>query len=162
MIHLKKIIIFGSIIVILFGLLAFVTSYQNKQKIAEVGNNPYNKNDLDPATIELLDDPNYQNIILPKELDEKLKNEEDMIVYFFSSTCVYCKEATPILMPIAEKMNIHIDQFNLLEFPDGWDHYNIEATPTLVHFVNGKEVERVEGLQEEEAYKEILTKWTSK
>jgi len=158
---MKKILIFGGIVIILFGLLAFMTNYQKQQKIADIGDNPYNKSDLKPATIELLDDPNYQNIILPEELDEMLDNKEDMIVYFFSSTCVYCKEATPILMPIAEEMNVDIKQFNLLEFEEGWDDYNINATPTLVRYEDGKEVERVEGLQSEEFFRELLGKWTA-
>lgn len=157
---MKKLFILGGFIIILFGLLAFVTNYQKQQKIAEIGDNPYDKTDLEPATIELLDDPNYQNIILPEELEAMIDNKEDGIVYFFSSTCVYCKKATPILMPIAEDMNVDIKQFNLLEFKEGWDDYNIEATPTLVLYQNGKEVDRVEGLQSEEFFKEILTKWT--
>ncbi|WP_243387517.1 thioredoxin family protein [Bacillus kexueae] len=156
---MKKILIFGSIVLLLFGLLAFVTNYQNQQKLASIENNPYGKTELDPETINLLDDPNYQNIILPEELDKQIENEEDMIVYFFSSTCVYCKQATPILMPIADDLGVEIQQYNLLEFEQGWNDYNINATPTLVKFENGKEVERVEGLQEEAFYQELLTEW---
>ncbi|WP_243291900.1 thioredoxin family protein [Bacillus sp. FJAT-47783] len=158
---MKKILLFGGIIVLLFGLLAFITNYQNEQKLAGVENNPYNKNDLDPATIELLEDPNYQNIILPEELEEKVKNKEDMIVYFFSSTCIHCKNTTPVLMPIAEELNMDIKQYNLLEFEQGWDQYNINSTPTLVQFKDGKEVNRVEGYQEEAFFKELLTEWKS-
>lgn len=156
---MKKVLIFAGIVFLLFGLLVFATNYQNKQKLAGVENNPYNKTDLDPATIELLDDPNYQNIILPEELEQKLENGEDAIVYFFSSTCSFCKQATPILMPVAEEVGVEIVQYNLLEFQQGWNDYSIQATPTLVKYKGGKEVERVEGLQEGGFYKAVLTKW---
>ncbi len=67
---MKKLLIFGSIIVALFAAISFITSYQQKQAAK---NNPYHKEELDPATVAQLDDPNYQNIILPDELEQKLK-----------------------------------------------------------------------------------------
>ncbi len=54
--------------------------------------NPFGKEELHPATIDLLDDPNYQNIILPDELREALNNKETITVYFYSSTCEFCKK----------------------------------------------------------------------
>ncbi|MCA1030765.1 thioredoxin family protein [Bacillus timonensis] len=144
---MKKLIIFTAIIVALFGALAFATSYSNKQK-AE--GNPYNKATLDPATIDQLDDPNYQNQILPEELTEKLDAKETVTVYFYSPTCSYCQEATPKVAPMAEKMGINLVQFNLLEFKDGWSNFNIKSTPTIVHYVNGKELKRIVGYEEVE------------
>ncbi len=152
---MKKIIIFASIIVILFGGLAFLTNYQNAQKAK---GNPYGKSTLDPATIAQLNDPNYQNPILPDELKKSLDAGETLTVYFYSPTCEYCKLATPILSPLAGEMGIDVKQFNLLEFPEGWTSHNIESTPTLVHYVDGKEVDRIVGLQEEEAYRAWLDK----
>ncbi|WP_273122911.1 thioredoxin family protein [Metabacillus sp. HB246100] len=153
---MKKILIFGSIILVLFGTLAFVTSYQNKQK-AE--GNMYNKSSLDPATISLLDDANYQNIILPEELETKLEKKEDTIVYFFSPKCDHCIATTPVLMPLANDLDVEVKQFNLLEFEDGWRDYNITGTPTLVHFQDGEEVARSEGSNTEEAFRELLEEW---
>lgn len=153
---MKKILIFGGIILLLFAALAIVTNMQQKQKVE---GNPYNKSELHPETVKLLDDPNYQNIILPEELEKKLKNKENVIVYFFSSTCPHCKRTTPILMPLAKEMKVDIVQYNLLEFEEGWDQYHIEATPTLVHFVSGKEADRVVGYQNEDVFRGILSKW---
>ncbi|BCB02841.1 thioredoxin family protein [Bacillus sp. KH172YL63] len=147
---MKKIIIFLVVIVGLFAAIGIITSMQNKQK-AE--GNMFQKSSLKPATVELLDDPNYQNVILPEELEEKLSNKEDVTVYFYSSDCIHCKRTTPVLAPLADEMGVDMVQYNLLEFEQGWEQYGIEATPTLVHYENGKEVERIVGEHPEEDFK---------
>ncbi|HZH59124.1 MAG TPA: thioredoxin domain-containing protein [Metabacillus sp.] len=154
---MKKLLIFGAVILILFGGLAFVTTYQNKQ---QAEGNVYGKDDLKKATIDLLDDPNYQNIILPDELETKLENKEDTIVYFFSPICDHCKATTPVLMPVAKELGVEIEQFNLYEYEDAWDHYGITGTPTLVHYQDGKEVARAEGGNtDKEALRSLLNEW---
>jgi thioredoxin-like negative regulator of GroEL len=156
---MKKILIFGAIIVVLFGALAFVTTYQKNEK-AE--GNVYGKDDLHTATVDQLDDPNYQNIILPDELEAKLENKEDTIVYFFSPICEHCNVTTPVLMPAADKVGVEIDQYNILEYEEGWNQYGIKSTPTLVHYKDGKEVARSEGSNTEEYFHTLLTEWKSK
>ena len=151
---MKKLIIFISIIVVIFGALAFLTTYQNNQK-AE--GNPYGKAKLDPATIGQLDDPLYQNQILPDDLKQRLDDGESLTVYFYSPTCVYCQQTTPIVGPLTEELGIDLKRFNLLEFEDGWNDFNIESTPTMIHFVDGKEEKRVVGLQEEDVFKSWLS-----
>ncbi|MCA0993544.1 thioredoxin family protein [Pseudalkalibacillus hwajinpoensis] len=150
---MKKAIIFLGIIIVLFGALAFVTNYSNSEK-AE--GNPYGKDTLDPATIDQLDDPLYQNQILPDELDKKLSNEDDVFVYFYSPTCIHCKNTSPILVPLAEDMDIDLKKYNVLEFEQGWNDYQIESTPTLVRFKDGKEVDRIVGTQTEETFKQWI------
>ncbi|WP_096189487.1 thioredoxin family protein [Evansella halocellulosilytica] len=146
---MKKIIIFGLIVILIFGALAFLTSYQNKQQSE---GNPFGKERLYPETIEQLDDPLYSNIILPDELDDKLENEEDVTVYFYSPQCEYCNEASPILIPLADETGVDLELYNILEFEQGWDDHQISATPTLIHYRNGEEVMRMEGLHGEEEY----------
>ncbi|WP_165999220.1 thioredoxin family protein [Bacillus sp. Cs-700] len=150
---MKKAIIFLGIIIVLFGALAFVTNLSNSEK-AE--GNPYGKDSLDPATIDQLDDPLYQNQILPDELDKKLSNEDDAFVYFYSPTCIHCKNTSPILVPLAEDMDIDLKKYNVLEFEQGWNDYQIESTPTLVRFKDGKEVDRIVGTQTEETFKQWI------
>ncbi|WP_017755204.1 thioredoxin family protein [Calidifontibacillus oryziterrae] len=139
---MKKIIIFGSIVVALFILLAVVTNMNNKQQA--VGN-PYGKDTLHPETIKQLDDPIYQNQIVPNQLDEVLHNGGSAFVYFYSPTCSHCKTTSPVVVPLAKEMGINLQLLNLLEFEFGWDQYQIEGTPTIVHFENGAEVSRIEG-----------------
>lgn len=134
--------IIGGIIVVLFIAIIFLNNLSNKDKMAD---NPYDKEDLDQATIDLIGDENYSNIILPEDLDKKIKSGETTYAYIFSPTCTYCKNFTPKLMPVAEEYNIRIDQLNVLEYPNEWKKYNIEATPTLIVFKDGEEVSRLMG-----------------
>lgn len=152
---MKKVLIFLGIIIVLFIALALLTNMNNSKKVSE--NNPYGKDSLEPETIDLLDDENYQNIILPEELEKKLADQEDVTVYFFASDCIYCKEATPILTPMAEELGIDLVQYNVLEFKQGWNDFQIQSTPTIVQFKNGEEVARIVGLQEEDVYRQWLT-----
>ncbi|HHY74831.1 MAG TPA: thioredoxin family protein [Bacillus bacterium] len=148
---MKKIIIFGTIIIGIFVLLGIFTSMENKQKAIV---NPYNKETLHPATIEQLKDPIYENIILPDELTKLLDDKGSAFIYFYSPTCSHCKTTSPVVVPMAKELGINLQLFNLLEFDDGWDTYKIEGTPTIVHFENGEEVSRIEGGVEAEQFRE--------
>jgi thioredoxin 1 len=146
---MKKVIIFLVIIIGIFAAIAVVTKMQQDQAAED---NPYNKEDLRPSTIDLLDDPNYQNLIMPEELEAKLENGEDATVYFFSPECSHCKATTPIVAPMAEDMGIDLVQYNVLEFEQAWDQFNIEGTPTIIHFEDGKETARIVSSQSEETF----------
>ncbi|WP_338451298.1 thioredoxin family protein [Niallia oryzisoli] len=156
---MKKVLIFLAIIIVLFSGVAILTNMQNSEKVED---NPYGKDTLHPETAALLEDENYQNIILPDELDQKLKDKEDITVYYFQSTCEYCKQATPILSPLAEEMGIDLLQYNLLEFEQGWDDYGIQETPTIVQYKDGKEVARITGLTSEDEYRQWFTENSQK
>ncbi|WP_027964852.1 thioredoxin family protein [Halalkalibacillus halophilus] len=151
---MKKLLIFGSIIIVLFIAIALLSNMAQTDEVD--GDNPYNKDSLHSDTADLLDDPNYQNNILPEELESEIENEEEVTVYFYSPSCEHCIEATPRLMPIAEDNDVELHQFNLLEFEEGWRSYNIEATPTLVHYENGEEVDRIVGAAPNEEYEAFL------
>ncbi|NLY79053.1 MAG: thioredoxin family protein [Lysinibacillus sp.] len=144
---MKKLGIIAAVVVILFAIVIVLTNMANKSKLE---NNPYGTNNLKQTTIDLLDDPNYQNIILPDALEEKIASGEPVVAYLFSPECSYCKEMTPRLMPIAEEMDVHIDQLNVLEFESAWDDYHLDSTPTLIYFEDGKEVERMVGAHPDE------------
>lgn len=139
---MKKIIAYASIIVLLFAGLYAVN-------LASAGSddNPYGIREgrLSADTRKLLDDPLYQNIILPDELKTRLAEGYTGFVYFFSASCVHCKQTTPVLKPMADELGVDLPMFNLLEFPEGWQEYEITHTPTLVYFENGAEADRLVG-----------------
>lgn len=155
---MKKVIIFLVVIIGLFIGVAFLTKVQNEEKTS--GENPYGKDTLHPETVAQLDDPNYQNLILPEELEKKLDNGEDATIYFYSPTCPHCLKTTPIVGPLAKDMDIDLQQYNLLEYEKGWDDYLIESTPTIIQFKDGKETARIVGSQEEAFFKEWFNKNT--
>lgn len=157
---MKKLLIIGSVIAVLFIAIVVLTKVSNESKLTSA-KNPYGDKELKQETIDQLDDENYQNIMLPEELERKIKAGEDVNAYFFSPTCVHCQAFTPVLMPIAKELGVDIAQLNTHEYGDLWDQYNLEATPTFIHFEDGKEVNRFVGaLPEEElrAYLEVLKK----
>lgn len=154
---MKKLLIIGSIIVVLFAAVIVLTNVSNKNKISSA-NNPYGDKDLKQETIDQLDDKNYQNIMLPDELKAKIEAGEAVNAYFFSPICVHCQAFTPVLMPIAKELNINIAQLNVYEYEDLWNEYNIEATPTFIRFENGKEVTRFVGALEEADLRAFLDK----
>ena len=148
---MKKVLIFSAVVVLIFAVIAFLT---NQQKAEQTAGNPYGTDDLNSSTIDLLDDENYQNIITPDELDQKLEEEDSTIVYFFSPECIHCMNTTPVLMPVAEDMDEHVYQYNLLEYENGWNEFNIQSTPTLVKYENGKETSRIVGEHSKEEFEE--------
>ncbi|MFZ3590798.1 thioredoxin family protein [Bacillus sp. DJP31] len=154
---MKKVLIFLAIILALFVALILVTNYSNQQ--ASVGN-PFNKTKLDPATVGQLEDPNYQNQILPEELKTKITNKENVTVYFYSPTCSHCQVTSPVIVPMAEEIGLDLPLFNLLEFENGWQTYNIESTPTIIRFEDGVEVDRVVGKISDEAFQSWFEQWT--
>lgn len=156
----KKMLIILASIVVLFIALYFVIDYKNNQAVDD-NENPYGKDNLDQATIDQLDNPLYDNQILPDELQTKLDNGEDMVVYFYSPTCSHCQRTTPILAPLADEMGVDMKKLNLLEFEDGWGQFGIQSTPTLVYYENGEEVDRVNGAQSKELYRKFFNEYVT-
>ena len=151
---MKKLLIITGIVVVVFAGIIFLTNQANNEKMAD---NPYDTEDLEQATIDQLDDENYQNIVVPADLEEQIASGEPTTVYFFSPTCQYCQQTTPVLMPVAEDMDVDVLQYNLLEYEQGWQQYMIEATPTLIHYDNGEEVSRWVGAQPKENIEKFFT-----
>jgi thioredoxin 1 len=139
----KKMLIFLGLILGLFAVLYFV----NQASLRAQDNNVYGipASKLNSMTVKQLKDPNYQNIILPDDLNKKLADKSTLMVYFFSPTCPHCVATTPFLVPLTKEIGVDMKMFNVLEFDKGWDDYKITATPTLVYYKEGKEVDRIEG-----------------
>lgn len=167
---MKKVFAFLAFLLTLFIVLAVIVHLQDDKPGEDNNNsqadtsehveappNPYQKETLHPEIIKQLDDPDYQNIILPETLNKMLEEEQDVTVYFYQPTCPHCREATPVLMEAAKELNIKVYQFNLLEFEHGWDDYDLERIPALVQYKKGKEIARLIGSQNKEIYKEWLS-----
>ena len=150
---MKKLGIIGAAVVLLFVAIIVLTNMSNSDKLE---NNPYGTDNLQQSTIDLLDNENYQNIILPEDLQAKIESGEGVFAYMFSPECGYCIQLTPKLMSVAEQEDIHVDQLNVLEYENGWMTYQLEYTPTLIYFENGKEVTRMVGDTDEESIRQFF------
>lgn len=144
---MKKLLTIGGVIVAVFALILVLNNLSNKEKLKD---NPYGDKKLDQATIDLIGDEHYKNITLPEELKTQIEAGESVTAYFFSPLCSYCREMTPVMMPIADEMGVDVKQFNTLEFGQEAIVYDVQATPTMIHFENGEEIGRMIGGQSEE------------
>lgn len=155
---MKKLLVIGGVIVVIFILIVVLTNKSNETKLKD---NPYDTDQLRNSTIDLIGNKDYNNIILPDELEKKISSGEPVTAYFFSPECGYCMEMTPILMPIAKDMNVNVDQYNLLEYTNQAAPYGIEATPTLIYFKDGEEVGRLVGAHPEENIRTFFAEYES-
>jgi len=76
-----------------------------------------------------------------------LQAEGPIAVEFMSYGCAHCRALEPVLETVAEavKSNEKIFRVNTAVENELSDSYEILGTPTLIMFLNGKEVGRVEG-----------------
>lgn len=105
---------------------------------------------------------NMQNEIKVNELQNNLLKKDEKLVYFYQTNCSYCKKVSPIIIPMAKELDIDMKTLNLEEEPNGWNLFNIEGTPTIIHYKNGKEIDRIEGEYKEEKFKIWFQKNTNK
>ncbi|GAA3722669.1 hypothetical protein GCM10022378_10890 [Salinicoccus jeotgali] len=137
------------IIVAFVGIFIFMNSASNDpDKISDSGYYPYT--DLEPeelegATIDKLDDENYHFNKTFDETKKIIEEEDNAFVYLWSPTCVHCIAATPFLADAFEQTDAEVTQLNVLEYDAAWSEFEIEGTPTLIYFEDGKEVDRLYG-----------------
>lgn len=154
--NIKNTIIISIVAAVIIGLIATVALYKGNQsaKAEEL----YQKDNVHSATVNLLDDPNYQNIILPKELEEKIDNQEELFVYFFSPLCKYCEESKDDITRVFKEMDIEHYQLNLLEYEEGYQKYGVRGTPAIFHYKDGAIVDHIYGSQPYKSYLEWIKK----
>ena len=78
-----------------------------------------------------------------------LEGEGPIVVEFMSYGCAHCRAIEPVLEQVAEQMKSKekIFRVNIAVEQDLAGGYDIQGTPTLIAFLNGSEVGRVEGPQ---------------
>ena len=76
-----------------------------------------------------------------------LEGNGPIVVEFMSYGCVHCRAMEPILQQVAEllKSKEEIFRVNTAVEPELSDSYQVQGTPTLIMFLQGKEVGRFEG-----------------
>lgn len=78
-----------------------------------------------------------------------LEEQGPIVVEFMSYGCAHCRILEPVLQQVAEivKSNEKIFRVNIAVEPELARVYEILGTPTLIMFLNGAEVGRVDGLR---------------
>lgn len=162
----KKMLIFAVIIVVLFAALYFVTMFKDKQA-TDGDDNSSSKEELQQDSSSSSGDSLYQNQVTPDDLDNELDEDGGLFVYYYGADCPHCQRVSPILIPMAEEdFGLDMKELNLQEYNNSiWRKYDIEGTPTVVYYQDGKEVDRVSGAAPSEAeieskYEDFLDKYT--
>jgi len=89
---------------------------------------------------------------------EVLKSGQPVLVDFFAEWCGPCKMQAPIIEELAEEYQgkAKILSLDVDKSQQTAGQYQVMSIPTLIFFKNGKEVERLMGLQQKEVLKEKL------
>ncbi|HDR6390240.1 thioredoxin family protein [Bacillus thuringiensis] len=94
----------------------------------------------------------YQNNISFDQLQSEISNKKEKVIYFYKPDCHYCENVSPIIIPMTKEMKINLETINLKENPKAWEEFKIQGTPTIIHFKDGKEVNRILGQHKKEKY----------
>lgn len=96
-----------------------------------------------------------------KEFSEKvLKSKIPVMVDFWGSWCAPCRMLGPVVEELAKHYEgkITVGKVETDKNEGLAKKYNIMSIPCVVFFKEGKEVERLVGLQGEEEYEKIINK----
>ncbi len=96
----------------------------------------------------------YSNKISLEDLNKNIEDKKEQTIYFYQTSCVHCQKVSPIVVPLAKDLNVDMKVIDIENLNEPWDKYNIQGTPTIIHFKDGKEVSRISGEQSKEKFKE--------
>ena len=85
-------------------------------------------------------------------IDEVLKNEGIVVVYFFATWCAPCQMLAPVLIELEKKYGDEVEFYkvNIDESEDAAIRYGVSSVPTLIFFKNGEEIDRQVGFADED------------
>ncbi|WP_242314510.1 thioredoxin family protein [Bacillus cereus group sp. BfR-BA-01355] len=145
---MKKMLIFGGIIIALFVAIFAVTQMEEKNATSQKIDNPTeSKTNVSDY---------YTNKISLSDLQKNLKEKKEETVYFYQTSCVHCQKLSPVVVPMAKDLNVDMKVMDIEKLDAPWDEYKIQGTPTIIHFKDGKEVSRISGEQPKDKLKEWL------
>ncbi|XP_012259949.1 thioredoxin, mitochondrial [Athalia rosae] len=98
----------------------------------------------------------------PKDFDERVKNSKiPVIVDFYATWCNPCRMLTPrIESVVAEKQGkIILAKVDIDENTDLALNYEVGSVPVLIAMKDGKELERIVGLQDTDKLRQFVDKY---
>ena len=88
---------------------------------------------------------------------EVLKSEKPAIVDFWAPWCGPCRMLGPILEEIAaERADLKVCKVNVDELGELAAQYGVTSIPTIIVFKDGREAERMVGVQSPKALTDLL------
>lgn len=82
------------------------------------------------------------------------------LVDFWAPWCGPCRMAAPILEALSDEYagKVRFGKINIDEYPDAAVNFGVMSIPTLILFKDGKEAQRLIGMQGKPAFKALLDK----
>ena len=92
--------------------------------------------------------------------DEVLKAELPVVIEFFSPTCPYCQQLTPIFQKLSEEyvQKIKFGMVDISKNNEIASGYGVMGVPTLKFFCAGRPIYEIVGLRSENELREELEK----
>ena len=88
-----------------------------------------------------------------QQLDETLT-----MVDVWAQWCSPCKTLGPIIEKVSEDTNVKLLKVNVDESGDLAASFGVRGIPTVIFFKEGREVDRIVGLNQASAYNDIIEK----
>ncbi len=87
-----------------------------------------------------------------------LAAQQPVLVDFYADWCGPCRMLAPTIESLAKQYagRAVVVKVNVDSLPQVASRYGIQSIPTVLFFQNGKEVERLVGVQPQSAYSEVL------
>ncbi|MGZ0879992.1 thioredoxin family protein [Priestia megaterium] len=127
--RMSKKFLFSSVVILIIGLLLIInTQYKEKKDL-------------------------YSDQTSLAQLEKDIEQNKDIFVYYYQVNCTHCQKVSPYLIPLGQKQDVKFEILNLEKYTEGWRKFRILETPTLVHYKNGVEINRIKGEHSEEEYK---------
>lgn len=97
--------------------------------------------------------------ITSEDFQEKvLSSSKPVLVDFYADWCVPCKKMSPVVDAVAKEMDslAVFYKINVDENAQISERYSVMSIPTLVLFQNGKEADRMMGVQSKDTLKRFV------
>ena len=99
------------------------------------------------------------NILNESEFDTIIESNKHVLVDFYAVWCGPCRMLGPVLEEVSEDLpELTIVKVNVDEFPNLARRFNVSAIPTMVEFVENKNVNTLRGFLPKEALINQLSK----
>jgi thioredoxin 1 len=98
-------------------------------------------------------------IVTDNNFEDTINNHKLVLMDFWAPWCGPCKLISPILDEISEEKGLWVGKLNVDENEVKPQEYSVQSIPTMILFVDGKPVKRIEGAMPKHKLLKELDQW---